>query len=290
LTFISAHSPGEHATSKDKEHFWHTLSSEIANLPRRTLIILGVDANGHVGKDSLGQQVGPAGAATTWTDNGRSLAQICYGRDLFLTNTLSNCKDPGWTWTSRDGRAQTRIDYIAISSWAVRDLTTNNGVFTATELQRQGSTTDHRPVMITIRPRPLQQRFKANKIKHVLDPLHYDKFSMTNSCRAVEKRRRNELTMTMTPFDEDAADRADRFDLAVQAALSSLPMSNDPTLALQYVETALTSAMTSSFPPQQKVPRNDWVTAETWLRIQEKAEQWQHAIRAGQRLSCWGWE
>ena len=68
VMFIAAYAPGDHLPRATRQKFWSTLSAEIRKAPHRTVMIVGVDANGHVGRDPSGG-IGPANPEY-WSENG----------------------------------------------------------------------------------------------------------------------------------------------------------------------------------------------------------------------------
>ena len=86
IMFIAAYAPGDHLPRATRQKFWSTLSTEIRKAPHRTVIIVGTDANGHVGRDPSGG-IGPANPEY-WSENGVQLqtrwhhagTQVGYGK------------------------------------------------------------------------------------------------------------------------------------------------------------------------------------------------------------------
>ena len=99
IAFLAAHAPGDQLPRPKRTQFWNTLISEINKLPKRTAVILGIDANGHVGRDPSGG----IGAASTeyWTENGQSLQELSDSCRLCALNTQNSCKNPKWTWQKK---------------------------------------------------------------------------------------------------------------------------------------------------------------------------------------------
>ena len=120
ISITSAYAPGDHSDHKDRNTFWTNLRNYHAKLPTRTYQIIGMDANGHIGRDSPMPHIGNYGA-TTWTNNGMDLADMTCALKLTATNTIQSCKNTSWTWQSRDGRARARVDYILIPTKGLRE-------------------------------------------------------------------------------------------------------------------------------------------------------------------------
>ena len=51
VTLVTAYANTENTPQSKKKTFWQQLNTEIRRLPRRTFKIMGIDANGHVGRD-----------------------------------------------------------------------------------------------------------------------------------------------------------------------------------------------------------------------------------------------
>jgi hypothetical protein len=116
----------------------------MGELPKRSAIIMEIDSNGHIGRDATCSAMG--NGATKWTPNGQSLWDMCNERGLVMMNTLNNCRDAGWTWNRRDGKFQTRVDYVCVSRELVRDTKDNLGAMSWESIHKTGQAIDHRPV------------------------------------------------------------------------------------------------------------------------------------------------
>ena len=103
VTLVTAYANTENTPQSKKKAFWQQLSTEIRGLPRRTLKIMGIDANGHVGRDT-GPGLGTQGAEH-WTFNGQQLQELVTATEMTAINTMPNCKHPGHTWFRRNGKA-----------------------------------------------------------------------------------------------------------------------------------------------------------------------------------------
>jgi hypothetical protein len=161
ITIIAAYAPGDHLTRELRGKFWKNLQKEIGDVPRRSCKILGIDANGHIGRDGMGG-VGEKGAER-WTNNGHELEKTINTPQMVLLNTQSNCKNPGWTWQKRDGTGKGRIDYIAVDKILMSRIKHNKGACDYPNWGTQGSEIDHRPVhailgIITLQERGIKQK------------------------------------------------------------------------------------------------------------------------------------
>ena len=155
VTFVAGYSPGDHLPRNLRAPFWKQLGETVSRLPRRTTVIMGIDANGHVGRDGTGS-VGGAGSER-WTENGHSLHTFAERCQLTVLNTMPNCSNPGWTWRRSDGKGQGRIDYLLTSSNRTNMISSNTGAVSWVELESEGSPTDHRPVAATVTIRLLDE-------------------------------------------------------------------------------------------------------------------------------------
>ena len=147
ISISSAYSPGDHSDHKDRKAFWAKLRNYHAKQPSRTYQVIGIDANGHIGRDAPMPHVGNYGA-TKWTNNGLDLAEMTSSLQLTATNTIQSCADTTWTWQSRDGRARTRVDYILIPTKGLAKVIQNTGTVMWANMIRQGSAIDHRAVAL----------------------------------------------------------------------------------------------------------------------------------------------
>ena len=148
IDIVSAYAPGEHLPEKDKDQFWKKLQQHIAQTPNRTQPIIGIDANGHIGKITHIPNIYPVGS-TKWTQNGSIMSQICCRYNLMVTNCQIACKHPGPTWWGYSGTVSTKVDYILIPLRLGGGIKNNIGADPKLDLNRQGSPTDHIPVRCT---------------------------------------------------------------------------------------------------------------------------------------------
>ena len=135
VTFVAGYSPGDHLPRNLRTPFWKQLGEAVSRLPKRTTVIMGIDANGRVGRDGTGS-VGEAGSER-WTENGHSLHTFAERCQLTVLNTMSNCLNPGWTWRRSDGGGQGRIDYSLVSTDRTNMVNSNAGAVSWVELERR---------------------------------------------------------------------------------------------------------------------------------------------------------
>ena len=137
MHLISAYSPGDHLCRDVRNKFWHTLRKGLAGVPKRSSILLGMDANGHIGRDP-----GPGIGGETperWTENGLELQRTCTELHLTALNTIQGCKHTDWTWQRRDGRGCTRIDYLLSSNRLLSQVSINHGANDVIKFELQGA-------------------------------------------------------------------------------------------------------------------------------------------------------
>ena len=132
-------------------------------IPQRSSRILGIDANGHVGRDGSGG-IGCSGQEK-WTNNGHELEKMTNNCRLVALNTITSCRAPGWTWQKRDGIGRGRIDYLLIDHKAQNLIRENNGAMDLPTWGTQGSAIDHRPVQASIIVQTLQEKGWTSEVK-----------------------------------------------------------------------------------------------------------------------------
>ena len=121
LSFTSAYAPGDHISLAERNLVWEKLNTHLNQIPERIIKIVGIDANGHIGRDTPTPYVESKGS-TRWTPNGQNLADIAQSQSMMLTNTLESCRNCTWTWQCRDGRTRNRVDYLMIPSHCISKL------------------------------------------------------------------------------------------------------------------------------------------------------------------------
>ena len=155
-------------------------------------VLVGLDANGHIGQDGPWPFVGPAGAET-WNSNGQELVNVALEANLSVLNTLSSYQDAGWTWRKGDKTVEHRLDYI-LKSRNHGVCQQNKGVQEFQGLYKEGSTVDHRPVRATFLNHP--QVLRQPRSKSHLTPIRYDRNSLlqayqTKPMKSGEKKHKN---------------------------------------------------------------------------------------------------
>jgi hypothetical protein len=145
ITVIAGYAPGDHLPKELRNKFWTTVGKTIGEVPKRSCKILGIDANGHIGRDGMGG-VGEKGAER-WTNNGHELEKVTNNAQMILLNTQNNCENAGWTWQKRDGTGKGRIYYLAIDRILMSRIKQNKGACDLPKWGTQGAEIDHRPVL-----------------------------------------------------------------------------------------------------------------------------------------------
>jgi exonuclease III len=166
--FIAAYAPGDHLPRTLRNKFWSLLRKGLSGIPRRSTIILGIDANGHTGRDP-GPGIGAAGSER-WTENGLELQRTCTELNLTALNTLDSCANSKWTWQRRDGKGCTRIDYLVVSNRIVSQTSRNTGASETPKFGLQGATLDHRAVLATFNFKSIPEMgFKPNHMAKTIN-------------------------------------------------------------------------------------------------------------------------
>ena len=74
VTICAAYAPGDHLSRELRGRFWDNLRKAFRELPNRTTKVVGIDANGHTGRDGIGG-IGKNGQER-WTNNGHELEKM----------------------------------------------------------------------------------------------------------------------------------------------------------------------------------------------------------------------
>jgi hypothetical protein len=165
VTLITAYAYTEHTDQQKKRNWWKDLTKEINKLPKRTNKVIGIDANGHTGRDP-GPGIGSKGEEM-WTFNATQLQYMVTETQMTVTNTVDSCKNTGPTLYRRDGKASGRIDFVIMDSKHMNLMCENHGAMKWEEIGRQGAAIDHKPVMI---------RRKFTLLQETMNKKHKDFF------------------------------------------------------------------------------------------------------------------
>ena len=90
ISLTSAYAPGDHISQVERNIFWGKLRVHLGQVPDRVIKLVGIDANGHIGRGPPMRFVGPNGS-TRWTSNGQSLADTAQSQQMMITNALEGC-------------------------------------------------------------------------------------------------------------------------------------------------------------------------------------------------------
>ena len=52
IAILAAYAPGEHTNVQERSKFWTLLKNYLTKLPKNTHTFIGIDANGHIGRDT----------------------------------------------------------------------------------------------------------------------------------------------------------------------------------------------------------------------------------------------
>ena len=116
---------------KETERLWQWVGQVRERLPERTKIVIGTDANGHVGShrrqevDEVGYveeggcregdeyvHIGGQGAEKE-NYNGTLMREFLEHHDMVAVNTWDSASS-GWTWKSSDQKVKHRVDYVLV--------------------------------------------------------------------------------------------------------------------------------------------------------------------------------
>jgi hypothetical protein len=116
VTIIQCYAPTENATTDAKETFYDQLTSVIAKVHKKDILIQIGDMNAQIGSDNselksvMGRQ-----ALGTMTENGEMYTNFCLMHELVIGGSLfQHKKSHKVTWVSPDGITENQIDHISI--------------------------------------------------------------------------------------------------------------------------------------------------------------------------------
>ena len=194
VTLVTAYAYTEGTMQKKKKEFWEKISSEMRRLPKRTYRILGLDANGHVGRDP-GPGLGTKGTEF-WTFNGLQLQDLVTESSMTALNTMDNCTNAGPTWFRRDQKGQGRIDYLVIDTKMRGWVRNNHGATDWDEIARQGTPIDHKSVTCWVDFKLLQEKRTKQKKRSMVTGMSTYNEALTKSyeqyMKSIDNRYRSE--------------------------------------------------------------------------------------------------
>lgn len=159
MAVIVAYAPTESAEVSVKEAFYGQLEDTLRELSSRDLRVCLGDFNAVSGTDRLPSDrvLGPHGCGTPNENSGLLLA-LCRNHDLRIAGSWFRRKDiHRWSWYSNDGHTKKEIDHILVGCrWrALVNCRTHRGF---------EFSTDHRPVVATIRVHPCKRKAPTNQM------------------------------------------------------------------------------------------------------------------------------
>lgn len=168
ITYIIAYAPNNPIGNRDNDTsqqqlFWKTLNKWILELPKRIMLVLGMDANAHVCLDDNHQlqykqsnsnaPIGPLFPELT-NGNGKQLIQCATKGNLAAINTFPHptqedeLEGPTWGTSQKGVPPPHRIDYILMDhahKEMIFDIESNKRL---EERFRVGDTPDHWPIIV----------------------------------------------------------------------------------------------------------------------------------------------
>ena len=287
VTLVTGYAPGDHLPRTQRYAFWKSMGTSLAQLPYRTNVLLGIDANGHIGRDGQPPNVGTSGAER-WTENGQELAGLCAQYNLNLCNTQPSCLNPGWTWCHPTGKWQTRVDYVAVSSHLFAHIRENTGAIEPDGFLKGGSPTDHRPVDLTVCIPPVVARTKPVKRPRRFTCRDID---LKAAYEAYDQHLKNQFQQDPQPVDEVALQNAHKLQQEVAVALTTLDWTKDHNTQYLQIEQIVQDAMRSVFGRLPQIPPiQPWITRQTLEKLAERSAKWTEVRIAGKHLCMEGWE
>ena len=112
LNIVSAYAPQVNNSMEEKNNFWEDLDGLIKSVSKEERIVLGVDLNGHVGEENIGDEeiMGRYGAGTR-NKEGSMVVDFGKRMDLAIVNTYFKKKDEHRV-TYKSGEKSNQIDYV----------------------------------------------------------------------------------------------------------------------------------------------------------------------------------
>ena len=115
--FACGYAPTDVSPADVREKFWDSVDRMLRSLPRRTRIVMAIDANAMMtGTKETYPWIGKAGSTAKvetqgWNENGRALYRLLRDHHLTAVNTHGAAQKPTWTHIGPQGNHR-RIDYI----------------------------------------------------------------------------------------------------------------------------------------------------------------------------------
>ena len=294
VTITGAYAPGDHLSRELRHKFWHQLDQNMRSIPRRSSRILGIDANGHIGRDGVGG-IGSAGQER-WTNNGHEMEKMTNNCRMVALNTLQNCREPGWTWQKRDGTGRGRIDYLLIDYKAQNLIKENGGAKELPKWGTQGSATDHRPVQARITVKTLQEKgLGQEKTKQK----EMEGYSTRN--RILIKAYEAHIKICENGFrvkQEEIGEYEQELVKRIQETMEkNIQQKWDPKQTANEMQRAIDEAMRETYDEicrerrhEGIKKRKDQISEETWEAIKQKNQSWAEVRKWWMETRILGWE
>ena len=294
VTVTGAYAPGDHLSRASRQTFWQKLDQNMRAIPHRSSRILGIDANGHVGRDGVGG-VGNAGQER-WTNNGHDLEKMTNNCGMVALNTLQNCIDPGWTWQKRDGTGRGRIDYLLIDYSAQNLIKENGGAKEMPKWGTQGSATDHRPVQAKIKINTLQEKGLGKEKAH-----HKEMEGFSTRNKILIKAYETHIKMCENAFrvkQEEIGEYERELVKQIQETMEDkIKKKWEATQTANEMQKSIDEAMKETYDEicrdrkhEGNTKRKEQITEETWEAIKNKNKSWAEVRKWWMEKRILGWE
>ena len=293
-TIVGAYAPGDHLAKQVREKFWKALGQSVRAIPRRSSRIIGMDANGHIGRDGIGG-IGNAGQER-WTNNGHELEKFVNDGRLVALNTISNCINPQWTWQKRDGSGRGRIDYLIIDHWEQNLIQRNWGARDLPKWGTQGSAIDHRPVMADITVRTLQEKGlgKGQEKRQQEGGFSARNMILTKAYEAYITMNENQFRQEQKEVGQQEKEWVEKIQEGLRERIGKkwgsgmgvdeMQETIDQIMKEVYEETCKGKG------GREAQKRNEHIQEHTWKEIKEKNKRWADVRRWWNGTGIEGWE
>ena len=294
VTIVGAYAPGDHLPREIRFKFWRSLEQGITEIPRRSTKIMGIDANGHIGRDGMGG-IGEAGQER-WTNNGHDLERVVNSSAMTALNTQDNCKNPGWTWQRRDGIGKGRIDYLVVETKMLGRVWENNGAADLPKWGKQGTEIDHRPVLARMGFLTLQEKgIKQAKERGGYELAYSSKNRLlTKAYEAYRTMEENKVRQKQIEVSEEDKELVRRIQSNIQSEIKKNWNQQQTVDCMQQV---IDEAMKNTYDEilrekglQLKQKQKLYITDATWLEIKNKNEKWAQVRTWWKQTGIQGWE
>jgi exonuclease III len=294
ITIVGAYAPGDHLTRELRSRFWRMLEQSMREIPKRSTKVMGIDANGHIGRDGMGG-VGEAGQER-WTNNGHDLERVINNNAMAALNTQNNCKSPGWTWQRRDGVGKGRIDYLVVEAKMMNRVWENTGATDLPKWGTQGADVDHRPVIARMGFLTLQEKgMKGEKEKGEGD-LNYSSRNrlLTKAYETYRIMKDNEVRQEKIEVSQQDQDLVSRLQASIAKEMTD---KWDASQTVDEMQQAIDEALKNAYDEilREKETRRQmkcktYISDQTWQEIKVKNERWAEVRKWWSMTGIQGWE